>query len=554
MRTIGASFSGGGFRASAFTFGCLSYLDRASFNGRTLLNNVAYSSSTSGGSIAMALHALRSYQGVAMSRILLEARGKMQGDTLLAEAMRILQDPAAWTAYPTKTRNLINAFSIAYHERFYDRSGTGFLQNRSQDPPIQRYCFNTTEMTHGISFRFDLSGEPQWIGDVGNGWQRFATGKQAVLDQVRLADVAACSSCFPVGFEPVLFPDDLEQSPPIGLKDALVDNTGTPLQPSDLPFGIIDGGAVDNQGLYSLGIEAQRRVRRGLPAFGLVLICDVTSFYMDAYRAPSTSGTWGRGLRVKWLVALTLLCVLGLLGGAVLALVRHQFIIAALLAPLLIAVGMVCTKLVGLVGGSGDGSWGVMLKRFGWPLLRNLSLRTLRALAIPRFRVLGLLLNNVFMNQIRRQGYAVTYEEERKGPDTITCLIYELATKNIANLDRGMAAKRKVAAERHHEQLWDAAVRPLKTITAPMRRVADSAAGMPTTLWFDSANKHRLDDILACGQFTLCFNLLVYLAEVEAWNGKLDEHEQRLRAQLLADWELFTADPMYLLNQIIATT
>ena len=34
MKTIGASFSGGGFRASAFTFGCLDLLHRTRFGDR----------------------------------------------------------------------------------------------------------------------------------------------------------------------------------------------------------------------------------------------------------------------------------------------------------------------------------------------------------------------------------------------------------------------------------------------------------------------------------------------------------------------------------------
>ena len=262
MNTIGASFSGGGFRAAAFTFGCLDLLQRVKLGDRTLLQNIAFSSSTSGGSIAMAYHAVRSYRGDAFPAILEGARKHMTGETLLAEAIAVLNDPAPWKEYPAKTRNLINAFAIVYDRTLYQGARSGLFTDRSKQPPIPRYCFNTTELNNCMSFRFDLSGEARYTEQVGNWHQHFAPMSDAV-NGMRIADIAAASSCFPGGFEPLLFPRDLQDAPHNDpLETAIVDDTGQPLPEARRVFGLSDGGVVDNQGLYALKVEADRRHER----------------------------------------------------------------------------------------------------------------------------------------------------------------------------------------------------------------------------------------------------------------------------------------------------
>ena len=66
---------------------------------------------------------------------------------------------------------------------------------------------------------------------------------------------------------------------------------------------------------------------------------------------------------------------------------------------------------------------------------------------------------------------------------------------------------------------------------------------MPTTLWFDAGNTQRLDHLLACGRFTLCYNLLVHLADQEAQVDHLSPDHQQLRTQLLASWKHFLVHP-----------
>lgn len=543
MKTIGASFSGGGFRAAAFTMGCLDYLNSVKLGDRTLLENIAFSSSTSGGSIAMAYHAMRSYEGIAFPTILKEARGIMEGDTLLIEAMRILEDKSEWTAYPTKNRNLINAFALAYDQVLYKGTTFGFLANKTHDPPIARYCFNSTELNHGLSFRFDHNGDTATIGDVGNGRQHFALGTATVANELRLSDIVASSSCFPIGFEPMVFPDDYEHAKPVGLGTALVNGSGDPLGPEELPFGVVDGGAVDNQGLRSLQIEASRRVERKLPPFDLLLICDVSGFYMDRYVVPSKAGSWRGWLNVGIVGLVIVLAGAAVPIGLGVALWSKAWMTAGVLALPAVLITMAYIALIGMLKGAFQGSWGGMMKRHALPLLLRFRLKTLRYLLVPRLRTLGLLLNNVFMNEIRRQLYRSLYEGKHTPLPIISCMVYELATKNSHTLERRMREKRATAAEAGHAELWDAAVAPLQ-LTAAMQKVADSAASMETTLWFDKANAQKLDELIACGRFTMCFNLLVYLAEVEAATGGLDKEKAQLRTDLLTHWHAYRKNPL----------
>jgi hypothetical protein len=542
MHTIGASFSGGGFRATAFTFGCLELLSTLRLGDRTLLEHVAFSSSTSGGSLAMALHAVRSHQGVPFQQIMDEAVELMQGDKLLTEAMRILQDDDAWKGLPHKSRNLINAFALAYDALVFKGATLGQLADKSRNPPIDRYCFNATELNHGLSFRFDHDGDARTVTDVGNKRLHFAPGSAHLAHQLRMADIAASSSCFPVGFEPMVYPADFEQEHAIGLGAALENERDEPVQAHEIPFGIVDGGVVDNQGLYSLYVQTGRRKARGQAPFDLLISCDVSSFYMDEYQVPASAGAWRGGPRLGHLLFLLGAAGLCSVTGLALALWQNAWALAGVLA---LPAALVLVASIGLgrmLLGSGSGSWATMFNRFGWPLLRGMSLKTFRYFLLPRLRTLGLLLNNVFMNEIRRQQYRTLYEAQAPPIPIVACMVYELATKNRDTLARRMRQKREAVERAGRTSLWDTAVAGLEP-SPSMQAVADSAAEMPTTLWFDPDNRAKLQHLIACGRFTMCYNLLVHLADTVALSGQLNAEQQALHAQLTSLWEELQLEP-----------
>ncbi|TXE12541.1 hypothetical protein [Algoriphagus aquimarinus] len=66
---------------------------------------------------------------------------------------------------------------------------------------LKYVCFNATEFSYGLTFRF------QNINKFGN-YELKCDQIQAVLKDIRIADAIASSSCFPVGFDPMIFPHD----------------------------------------------------------------------------------------------------------------------------------------------------------------------------------------------------------------------------------------------------------------------------------------------------------------------------------------------------------
>lgn len=102
----------------------------------------------------------------------------------------------------------------------------------------------------------------------------------------------------------------------------------------------------------------------------------------------------------------------------------------------------------------------------------------------------------------------------------------------------------------------------LNDVGAKIQRVVASANTMPTTLWFSEKDKknHLLDDLIACGQFSLCYNLISYCKEIKEktyegeniWENtppEAREEIETLQAILEGFWDRFRQEPYWLLNQ-----
>ncbi|MEO6977501.1 MAG: hypothetical protein ABI113_03950, partial [Mucilaginibacter sp.] len=58
------------------------------------------------------------------------------------------------------------------------------------------------------------------------------------------------------------------------------------------------------------------------------------------------------------------------------------------------------------------------------------------------------------------------------------------------------------------------------------------------------------DNIIACGQFTMCYNLLKHIYRLEVLDSKWagDAILQGLKQRLLADWEVFKKNPIVMVD------
>lgn len=273
--TIGLCFSGGGYRAAFFSLGVISYLNRIKFTGKPLLDKVKAISTVSGGSLL----------GVAYAKAVQDYHFQFNSfykkfyssfvpkfDSLLENAISKLEDDSTWVKNPHKKRSVINAFALAYADLdFYKGSFDMFKDLESSN--LKHICVNATELNFGLAFRFQNTGK------FGNRPLN-CSELEKMEGKVRLADVVASSSCFPMGFEPLIFPDDyyIDQTDKDykALKRLANFSNGV---------GIMDGGIVDNQGIGSM-INIGNRDK----PFDLIIVNDVSSYKMEPW-LPDTAKT-----------------------------------------------------------------------------------------------------------------------------------------------------------------------------------------------------------------------------------------------------------------------
>src|ERR1044071_6050354 len=167
MENIALAFSGGGFRAACFSLGTLSYLNKVKYKGQPLLKNVRYISSTSGGSITNLVYSSYVFKGKTFEECYLFLASEMEGQKLIGRALEILDGSNEWKKRPAKSRNLINAFSIAYDELF-KKDTFGLFDNRNNNPHLEEICINGTEFTNGLPFRFQSQHPKLPKGKIGN--------------------------------------------------------------------------------------------------------------------------------------------------------------------------------------------------------------------------------------------------------------------------------------------------------------------------------------------------------------------------------------------------
>jgi hypothetical protein len=204
-----------------------------------LLRNVTALSTVSGGTIVGMRWIVSLLDGVAFDDFRERFRAWLLSTNVVREALgRLASHPRGNVR---SNPSLIRCAAAVY-------AVPGFLGDRRLGEVLDgegipaEIIFNSTEFRSGVDFRFRRSPNPNVR--IGNG--NFPVPRD-VAAQVRLADVVAASSCFPGGFEPILFPDEFEWAP--GVLERVRQELGTKFEPA-LP--LMDGGIYDNQGVESV--------------------------------------------------------------------------------------------------------------------------------------------------------------------------------------------------------------------------------------------------------------------------------------------------------------
>ncbi len=536
---IAIAFSGGGYRASSFGLGVLSYLKQVEFKDNTLLEQVKGLSTVSGGSLMGATYACSAAKGDRFESFYKNFYKVLDEDKLLGTALEKLDSDELWKT-SHKRRSLINAFALAYNDLLTTENFQFLKQNKSH---LEDICFNATDFSFGLAFRFQTTGR------FGN-YRLTNRHLSQLSDGMKIADAIASSSCFPIGFEPLLMPDDYVSDHNSEVYKSI---KSQPIFKNGV--GIMDGGIVDNQGIGSIMNAEVRRVNEGKP-YDLIMVCDVGSYYMDAWEPSEIEMDrmgWSKSpkqlfnllvekLKLSWWLWLPLIISFGLLISGFMNMPSVGLFIGggamAMFALFAIAIKYFINKMeekslhfwswmMGMVPKFMKGK----LKRF-----QNLKLRLIQRMIEERGTSSLIMISDIFLKQIRRLNYDLLYKDDSLKNRRITTLIYELTKEQY---QKGDSDEKEMDVK---EEL----------INEPSELIFDSAkvaCEMDTTFWFTEKDREvlRLKNLVACGQFTACYNLLKYCMDLKKSEANFDEI---LLDQMIgifqADWNKFIKDPYYL--------
>jgi hypothetical protein len=327
----------------------------------------------------------------------------------------------------------------------------------------------------------------------------------------------------------------------------------------------MDGGIVDNQGIDSV-INAEKRMKKykgdlkdfasdDVKAIDLYIISDVSSPFMNSYvKTEENKFKFWRNWSFRTFLVFGILLLLAGLGSASVAFFSakpYMLFISGFFASIFILVGTLSFFLSNIF------QWSI--KKLEVP---TFFVDKLKFFSKMKFGIYETLIKNritsvismvseVFMKQIRRQEYGRVYNDKEWRPRLIMNAIYELGSR-----------RKKETDEDEKEFISEYMGAPSAKLVA----TADKAESMGTTLWFtteelqDKNNKRsKLNALIASGQFTACYNLLVYIEKTlwgkenskgyKSFSDELKSEIQDLHIYLLSDWKKFNEDPFWMVDE-----
>ncbi len=536
FKSIGLCFSGGGYRATFFSLGVISYLNRINYKGKPLLNCVEALSSVSGGSLlAIAYAKAVQQENFNFDRFYKEFYENFEpnNDNLIEKAVDKLETKEVWSKHPYKKRSLINAFALTYADMPIFQGSFELFQN-IKSSNLKHVCFNATEFSYGKAFRF------QNVGFFGNGNLK-CKELSNIAAKVQLADIVASSSCFPIGFEPLVFPDDY-----ICDRKNLDYKTLKRLPDFSNGVGLMDGGIVENQGIGSMVNISNSKKRDRI--LDLIIVNDVGSSNMEPWQPEKSEINSRRSIkeRAKKILqyfGMHWLFLAFLFGGIALMLINSLELIKGrswgslyVTGGILTGIGIVLSLVGAIIGHVKNDILrklkSVFKKNVPESLLdevesfQKLGLDLVKRMLIERATSGVKMISDVFMKQIRYLNYELLYSSDK------------LENRRMSSVIGDLNGEKETHAE----------------ITKPQKRlqaVAKIASDASTSLWWGEADKQmdRMNSLIACGQFTTCYNLMKYILELK--NNKIEfEGMDELYDSLKKDWNTFNEDPLFLVEPI----
>jgi predicted acylesterase/phospholipase RssA len=508
---LAISMSGGGYRAAAYHLGTLRFLNQVE-----LLEDVVGLSTVSGGTICGMAWVVSRLDDRPFTEFYQEFGAYLRQHNVIALALDGLtgerdHGSSEWASLIRSASDVYARKDLFGDRRFAEVMGSDTLQ-------LEEAIFNSTEFHTGLDFRFRRSRNEHTL--LGN---RNYPLPREVAQHIRLADIVAASSCFPGGFEPLVFPQQFHWTEQYPLQSALND-LGSDFR-GGLP--LMDGGIYDNQGIESLLLAFDQS------SAATLLISDVSVQNNRMYDVPAnpTSRGWITLRGVNWMA--WGLFALALVASVVLAwhgwetardgdwtwqdyfLYLVPGVFSAAVAGALVWVRRRMRDANALLEKTVD------IK--AWPSFRKLTVPEFAQMLTLRITSLLALTSSIFMSRVRGLVFRQAYTDPDFKGRRISNLIYSLTRDDAALFTK---------------HPW---LKPKPHLVALSQR----AEAMPTTLWFtEDAQFHTL---VAAGEATTCYVLLRHIVRHRA--GQYETEGLPLNAlfeRLRKEWDVFQREAVWL--------
>ena len=517
---IGLCLSGGGYRATVFHLGVLSYLERID-----RLHNVQMVSAVSGATFTICSYALSLVEDKPYNDFFRDFYTTLEELNLADVALDELADID--TQRPSGRENLILAMSDVYARKFYsDPSGQPYRFSAilERDMHMKELVLNALDFRRAESFLFQRS-EASDI-PVGN---RSLPVRGADAGAIRVADIVATCTSIPAAFEPLEFPDDFEwpdgKVPP-ATRELFSDGEGNPR-----PVPLMDGGLHDNQGIDSLLLADERHPED----LDLFVLSDVFREPEEHYRMPEKRGLGGPSLGTLATLAWLMFFACAITGTAIAVQAVHLAAAGEyeLVWHSIIYIGPLIMNVVVMVL-----LWwiratmvNVLLPRVPQigvrsdKYIRRMKLQQVVEMVDIRLVTLVATSTTIVWKRVRNLGYRLIYGNPAYEGKRVSCLLQHL---------------------RPGEPVID--LPGLPPPSPRLRAVAEVAGNMPTILWFDNA--YQLPCVLATGEASACYNLMKHIARRHGDDPASYPDEVRaLWDQLARDWQLLCDEPYALIRE-----
>lgn len=526
MAEIALCLSGGGYRAAMFHLGVMTYLNEVrSTDGSRLLDHVHTITCISGGALPGLLYVVGEKEGKDRTETFRTLYHLLHDNNLGEILVKRFNEESP------KGISLIKVLADVYDDIFFHgKLFKDILESMSWDG-IHHFAADATDFELGKPFRFQATPEindPERkvpYGMIGN-WHHRISYENA--KHIRLADIMAATSCFPLVFEPIVYPDDFKGD--IIKKEI-----------SGTSFLLMDGGMIDNHGIDPV-IHAKEHLSHMEREIGTYILSDGVN--VNDKRETETKGISIplsiKNINCGLLVISLLFLVLGFSFFKLAPFLSGVFSTLGILSLLsIILLGMLINKIFRLIE-----------KKIGFEIrkkdfLRKSSIGNIKRFLSTRINTVYKMVDIIMMGNLKKNSIRnLTSEEETYDKVVLNTLpLFCMGDKWKRILKKDYMAEKFLA--------------PSQII----QKTSEKANSMSTTLWFteEELKQGIPKDVLACGQYTICWNLLQQARKIKKEYAKSPAQmndSQRLLVDLepflQSDWKRFTQNPFYKVQSYIA--